>query len=305
MVAIAVAAVLAAQSSGVKAASPEPTPARRNGLERYHYSITARVRPLVMFWITRRDVGDAVVSRSVTPGEARYSLLIGSDPDRAPLHINRWGYIEEDIRGVDARLVGLMTESDEESIQQAEANVRKGPGGGRAFKAIETTFDGQQARSHLTSFAAPEDYTFRQLSTVLGLAARRQSGDGTTRAVRLPPGARPGFLAALADAMHEPSLNRIVYAYYGRLYELRRMRMQSVTNLLIDQKTYGPAVTADFVIVSLHDGERTRFSMTYGRLGQFAEVPLKAVYQPRWWMQIELTIDDTGDGPAVTAGVTR
>src|SRR5207244_2187084 len=89
--------------------------------ERHHYTIGARVRPLVVFWISRSGVGDAVVTRRRAPGEASYSLLIGSDPDRAPLHINRWGYIEEEISGADATLLGLMTESEEDAIQHAEA----------------------------------------------------------------------------------------------------------------------------------------------------------------------------------------
>jgi len=29
-----------------------------------------------------------------------------------------------------------------------------------------------------------------------------------------------------------------------------------------------------------------------------AEIPLAASYQPRWWMQIELTFDDTASGLA-------
>jgi hypothetical protein len=35
--------------------------------------------------------------------------------------------------------------------------------------------------------------------------------------------------------------------------------------------------------------------MTYGTEGPLAEVPLRVIYQPRWWMQIELTIDDAGE----------
>jgi len=48
-----------------------------------------------LFWIGRSNVGDAVVARAAAPHEARYSLLIGSDPNRAPRRINRWGYLEE------------------------------------------------------------------------------------------------------------------------------------------------------------------------------------------------------------------
>jgi hypothetical protein len=270
-------------------------PAVRGGdaatAERHHYTIGARVRPLLVFWISRSGVGDAVVTRRRGDGDASYSLLIGSDPDRAPLHINRWGYIEEEIRGAEARLLGLMTESEEESIQQAEANVRKQSSGAHPFKVIHGTADGEQAQARVASIDMPEDYTLRQMRVVLDIA-RRHADTGKLRVVTLPQGTRPGFLAALSDAMGRPAERSIAYVYYGKLYELRRTRSTTISNLQIGGRGYGPAVAADFVITNKHDGEQTRFSMTYGTAGAYAEVPLTVVYQPRWWMQVELTIDD-------------
>jgi len=274
------------------------------GAERHHYRITARVRPLVVFWITRDGVGDAVLTRSRASDETRYSLLIGSDPERAPFHINRWGYIEEEIRGREARLTGLMTQSDEESIAQAESNIRSQSSGRHPFKVIETTADGERATSRVRVIAAPEDYTVRQLPILLDLAQRERT-EGTSRVVRLPEGARPGFLAAVADAMREGSPNPITYAYYGRLYELRRIRAQRTANFQSGATAYGPAIAAEFVSTSAYDGERTRFSITYGTAGAFAEVPLRVTYQPRWWMQVELTIDDAADALAAADGVRR
>ena len=259
--------------------------------ERHHYTIGARVRPLLLFWISRNDVGDAIVTRRRGPGESAYSLLIGSDPDRTPLHINRWGYIEEEIRGTEARLLGLMTESEEDSIQQAEANVRSQPSGAHPFKVIEATVDAEQAQARVASINLPEDYTLRQMHVVLDVARRAADG-GTLRTVRLPPGTRPGFLAAVSDAMRLPDARSIPYVYYGKFYDLRRTRSRAVPNVQVGQRSYGPGIAADFVIVNTRDGEQTKFSMTYGTTGDYAEVPLAAMYQPRWWMQVELAIDD-------------
>ncbi len=259
--------------------------------ERHHYTIGARVRPLLVFWITRNDVGDAIVTRRRGPGEAAYSLLIGSDPNRAPLHINRWGYIEEEIRGAEARLLGLMTESEEDSIQQAEANVRSQRSGTHPFKVIQATADAEQAQARVASINMPEDYTVRQMHVVLDMARRAADG-GRLRTVRLPPGTRPGFLAAVSDAMRLPDLRSIPYVYYGKFYDLRRTRSRAVANVQIGPRSYGPGIAADFVITNTRDGEQTKFSMTYGTAGAYAEVPLAAMYQPRWWMQIELSIDD-------------
>jgi len=272
--------------------------------EQYHYTMSARIRPLLLFWIGRSGVGDATVTRQRTPEHTRYSLLIGSDPDRAPRRINRWGYIEEDIRGAEARLIGVMTKSDEESLEQADANLRRQAASGHPFKVIQATVDGDRLSSLVKTIAAPEDYTSRQIGAALDLV-RRESPAGTSRVLQLPPGTRPGFLAALADAMHGTSTTPIVYAYHGRLYELRQTRVQKIANFQIGGVAYGAAAAGDFVVTSRHDGEQTSFSMTYGTAGRFADVPLKVTYQPRWWMQVELTIDDAGRAPALADGVGR
>ena len=57
--------------------------------------------------------------------------------------------------------------------------------------------------------------------------------------------------------------------------------------------------------VGSHLAARARFSITYGTAGAFAEVPLRVTYQPRWWMQVELTIDDAADALAAADGVRR
>jgi hypothetical protein len=270
--------------------------------ERHHYSIAARIRPLVVFWIGRSGVGDAIVTRQLAPGEATYALLIGSDPDRAPRHINRWGYIREEIRGSEAQLIGLMTESDADSIEQAEASLKL-QAHDHPFKIIRATVKGEQARSVVTSIGAPYDFNYRQLETVLELA-RRESPEGKVRTIRVPAGTRPGFLAALADMMRMPvPPNPIAYVYYGRIYELRQTGARTIPDLKIAGESYGRAIAADFTVTSMYDGEQTRFSMTYGSTGRFAQVPLTVSYRPRWWMEVNLTIDDATAPAALGDGV--
>jgi hypothetical protein len=278
----------------------------------YHYTMAARVRPLVVFWITRSGVGDAVVTRRRAPGETGYSLLIGSDPERAPRRINRWGYIDEEIRGAEARLIGLMTQSDEASIDEAEASVRKQSHGNRTFKVIQATVDGEQARSVVTSIAAPENYSFRQVRTVLELA-QREGSEGTPRVVRLPAGTRPGFLSALAELMDRApgrggqagraqaggGREVVKFVYHGSIYELRETHAQLMPTMRAGGTAYQRVVAANFQIRSTSDGELTEFSMTYGTVGALAGVPLTASFQPRWWMEIDLAIDSgTSLGPS-------
>ncbi len=278
--------------------------------ERHHYMMSARVRPLLLFWIGRSNVGDAIVSRAATPRETRYSLLIGSDPDRAPRRINRWGYIQETIRGDAATVVGLMTESDEESVEEAESNLRKEGGGLHTFKVIHAAIDAGQSRSVVTTVGAPADYSFRQVRAVLALA-----GDGDTekrsRVVRLPKGTRPGFLSALAEIIHTQAESAragavqagapLTYVYHGKLYEIRGTSVQFKPTFQVNASRYARVVSAQFVLKNMADSEETRFALSYAIDGRLAEVPLTMSYQPRWWMQVDLALADDVDAAELGA----
>jgi hypothetical protein len=66
--------------------------------------------------------------------------------------------------------------------------------------------------------------------------------------------------------------------------------------------SYANVIASDFEARSTYDGEVNSFSITYGTEGALAEIPLAASYQPRWWMQIDLTLDDPASGPALADG---
>jgi hypothetical protein len=281
-------------------------------IERHHYSVSARVRPLLLFWIRCNDIGDAVVTRRRGSDQSGYTLLIGSDPERAPRRINRWGYIDEEIRGDETRVIGLMTEADEQSVEEAEARLRQPSNGDRTYQVMQATIHGDQARSVVTPIDVPTAYSFRELRTVLDLA-RRESPAARARDVRIPQGTRPGFLYALADLVHQHvqtfrgpgGIQRgpvVTYVYHGRFYQLRATRAEAMSKLRVGASTYQQIVAADFEIKNTYTGELTPFSMTYGTAGPLAEVPLTASYQPRWWMQVSLALDDTTSGPQLADG---
>jgi hypothetical protein len=253
-----------AVSAGAAAKSPPAAAGSASATERHHYVMSARVRPLLLFWIGRANVGDAIVTRAVTPRETRYSLLIGSDPDRAPRRINRWGYIEERIQGGAATVVGLMTESDEESVEEAEANLRREASGLHTFKVIHAAIDAEQSRSVVTAVGAPADYSFRELRAVLALAGDGDT-DGKSRVVRLPRGTRPGFLSALAEIIHTQAESAragavqagapLTYVYHGKFFELRGISAQFKPTLEVNASRYARAVSAQFAIRNVADGD--------------------------------------------------
>jgi hypothetical protein len=280
--------------------------------QRHHYTIGGRVRPL-LFWMGKDDVGDAVIATHRDAESSAYALLIGSDPDRAPRNINRWGYMAEEVRGAQATVIGLMTESDEESVDQAEANLRKR--GDSTFNVIHASVSGGEARSVVRSVSAPSTLTLRQVDTVLE-TAERNGTDSQPRVVQMPAGARPGFLSAVADLLHAQTAEwrstgavhaseRVPFVYHGKVYQLRAVQSRFVGTQRIGANTYDHLITSQFQMKSTTSGAVTEFSITYATDGTLAEMPIAVTYQPRWWIEIHLTLDDSKPGPLAPAEMTR
>jgi len=202
-----------------------------------------------------------------------------------------------------------MTESDEESVDEAEANLRR-ESSVHTFKVIHASIDAERSRSVVTAVGAPMDYSFRQVRAVLALA-----GDGDTqkesRVVRLPQGTRPGFLSALAEIIHAQAESAragavhagtpLTYVYHGKLYELRGTGVQFKPTFEVGASRYAHVVFGQFAMKNLTDGEVTRFALSYAIDGALAEVPLSVSYQPRWWMQVDLALSDDVDSPSMGA----
>src|SRR5918993_3859015 len=193
-----------------------------NGLpvvaERY-YRMLAKVRPL-LFWISRDDVGGARIGWLGDQGGSKgFELLIGSDPARAPRKINRWGYIAEELRGSTASTLGVMKQSNEESIEEAKAKLGKDTGGTHAFKAIRATTENGQAKADVLTLQAAGDLTYRDVGSLLTLIDGNASPT-SSKTVKLPAGTRPGFLLALSDLMANPKLKSVPYVYNGKFHTL-------------------------------------------------------------------------------------
>ncbi|MDE3154656.1 MAG: hypothetical protein KGN76_06110 [Acidobacteriota bacterium] len=303
--AVTLALLLSAVPRVTSTAAPGPPaearPVPASAVVVHHYEMNGQIRPLLFFWIGRDDVGGATITWHRGQGTAGYSLLIGSDPARAPRGINRWGYIDEEIRGSVTNLLGVMTASNEQSLEEAEASVDRHADGTHAFRVIRASIDGRQSRSAVTTLDTRQDYSFHQLGAVLDRIPPETAGD--IRMVTVPDGIEPGFLSAVASLIHatvvegpsggaRPASAR--YVYHGRLYDLRVARVRPVAALTVNGTTYRQLLRAEFENRNAATGSVTHFSLTYGTEGDLREIPVTISYQPRWWLRIELTLADGG-----------
>jgi hypothetical protein len=281
----------------------------------HKYRMLARVRPM-LFWINVDDVGGAKVSlRGDQEDASAYGieLLIGSDPQRAPRQINKWGYIAEEVRGNDARIIGVMKQSNEQSVAEAEKQLNAGAQqGGYVFRTIQGTATAREARAGVTSVRVPTDLTYRDIASLLSMVGGNGKANADApenRAVALPNGTRPGFLVALRELVNrsvdayrqQPSAKSlsdaacktpVPYVYFGKFYDLQLRGSQLLPTATIDGKSYQKVARSDFEIRNRSNGETTRFQLTYGTNGALAGIPVHGVFQPRWFLEIQLFLDE-------------
>src|SRR5688572_19014010 len=148
-------------------------------LAEHYYRMLAKVRPL-LFWISRDNVGGARIGwLGDQLGSRGFELLIGSDPTRAPRKINRWGYIAEELRGSTASTLGVMKQSNEESLEDAKAKLGDHPGATHVFKAIRATTSNGRATADVLTLQSESDLTYRDVGSLLTLVNDKASTTDT------------------------------------------------------------------------------------------------------------------------------
>jgi hypothetical protein len=276
--------------SPAEAGAPtEATRTRMPVVAEHRYRMLARVRPL-LFWISRDNVGGARIQwLGDGEGGRGFELLIGSDPERAPRRINRWGYIVEEVRGSQSRTLGVMTQTREESIEDAKTQVGREASGLRVFKVIRANTEDGKATSGVSTLNT-NDFTYRDLDLFLSHLDDNSLGT-SVKVVDVPAGTRPGFLLALADLIHQPDLKSVPYVHNGRFHQLSRKGSISVSMPVkgLDVTTLR---SARFETENRTTRERTAFDITYGTTGDLAGVPVHILFQPKWWFQVELFLDE-------------
>lgn len=263
------------------------------------YDLNAGVRPL-LFWIRRDNVGSARLTWRADGQDHRIlELLVGSDPDRAPRRINRWGFIAEEVHPPDADLLGIMTQSDEETV--AEASSHGTDASGHPYRAIRTAIRGGTASGGVFGLSPRHSLTYRDLETLLESIPKDAAVE---RVVPMPEGTRPGFLFAVQelitstiDQCRTASLKQpaaLPYIYNNKLYSVRLRTCDFDQEFRIEDHAFSNVIHAELETRNSSTGNRTPFRMTYGTDGDLKAVPLHMVFRPRWWFEAELLLHERG-----------
>jgi hypothetical protein len=261
-----------------------------------HYTVDARVRPLLLFWIGRSDIGTAEVSWRRGPSTKRaLELLIGSDPERAPRRINRWGFIAEEVDGPNADVIGLMRESGEQSLDEADKATAR-VADTAAFKAVRTHVRGREARTVVETIWADAALTHRDVDALLRQLGNRE---GRSNFETLAAGVRPGFLVALDDLLRESAYPcgqsarlerpaRAAYFYRRTVYDLELVTCERVAQWRHGSASFADLIDGRFLVRNRTTRTETAFRVVYHASGLEAGVPVRVVFRPQWWIEIEL-----------------
>jgi len=268
-----------------------------------HYRMSGRVRPLLI-WMGKDDVGLARVEWRVDgAGRRGYDLLIGTDPGKAPRGLNRWGFVSEQATDVGGDLLALMTgavvgsfaEAKEETVSARQA---------AHLRVLHGRVAAGLAEGRVTQVGFDRAPTVHDVDAVLSRIRYDEISDRPATA-RAPAGSRPGLLTALADSVErlvplardartpiERATDLVVPYVFGRdSYELH---VRSARRTKVERPGHpdARAVEADFEIMTVATGGRTRFEMTTGLDGDLAGVPLLVRWQPRWWLEVGLHLQE-------------
>src|SRR5262245_58050772 len=145
----------------------------------YDYVMTAKVR-LLLFWVGADDVGGGFIRRSNSASEPnirQLQVLFGSDPAKAPRHINHWGAATEAINGNSSAFLGFMKTTKADSASDAEAEARKTDQDSHAFEAILSVVQDGEALSRRAPLLFDTDFNLHQLEQAQGLAIQRLKDD--------------------------------------------------------------------------------------------------------------------------------
>jgi hypothetical protein len=273
-------------------------------LAEHRYRIVAQLR-VAFFWIGRDDVGSARLTSRTDGTTTALTLLVGSDPARAPRKLNQWGYLREEVRASDHADVFSVRSLDKGAATSPDGfGVGDGPIFGASCSAVN---DGSVASARTTVNA--RGLTYRMFDQLLDRVA--VSPDWAARRTRRPAGADAGFLTALQHTLEEvrdagarstEASQTRSYVYNDTIYDLSTRDSQPLGRTTVGARTFDRLVRADLSIRNRTTSDVTRFGVTFSPDLAATSLPVQIFYQPSFWLRIELRLDDAADVPADPAG---
>ena len=289
----------------------------------YDYVMTARIH-LLFFWAGKDDVGGGYIRRAVASGDSHeefFQVLFGSDPEKTPRAINRWGagtevawhkdpvtpsVPENDV--IASAFFGFMKSSRGQSVGEMQKELKQeNERGQHAFTGILSRVDSASAVSTVVPLESNTDYTLHQYDLAEPVMLERiRDSDRPVRSLADHSCARnAGFMATVAELLqasldgavtpqsrcyiHDAQENSLKLEKIERLSRLP-VQVQAADKSTLLNVTYRDLLQLDFVSTHKLTGKQVSFSVIIGATGPLRGVPVQIRYQPNWWFQVVLNL---------------
>jgi hypothetical protein len=262
----------------------------------HRYRIVGKLR-MAVIWAKHDDIGSARMTWRSDSSSSALTLMVGSDPQRAPRSLNKWGYLREEVRPDRTEVFTVRSLGGSESFSATGYAGSEGPLFGASCSAISNT-DVTGAKT--TVSAAGVTYRmFDRLLDRIALAPRWQ-GKHSTR----PEGADAGFLTALQHVIRagrndstSAKAGPITYIYNGTIYDLTIQESRQLGRTTVGSRTFAQLIRTDMSVRNRTSEEISKFAVTYSPDRTGTPLPIQIFCQPNFWLGVELRLDDTADVP--------
>ena len=262
----------------------------------HRYRIVGKLR-MAVIWAKHDDIGSARMTWRSDLHSSALTLMVGSDPQRAPRSLNKWGYLREEVRPDRAEVFTVRSLGGSESSSTTGYAASEGPLFGASCSSIGNT-DVTGAKT--TVSAAGVTYRmFDRLLDRIALAPQWQ-GKHTTR----PEGADAGFLTALQHVIRagrndstSAKAGPITYIYNSTIYDLTIQGSRQLGRTTVGSRTFDQLIRTDVAIRNRTTEEVTKIAVTYSPDRTDTPLPIQIFCQPNFWLSVELRLDDTADVP--------
>jgi hypothetical protein len=299
----------------------------------YNYIMTARVH-LLFFWAGKDGVGSGYIRRgssSVDSHEEFFQVLFGSDPEKAPRAINRWGAgteiawhhdpvaippREDDVTA--SAFFGFMKSSRGKSVAEMQAELKNEQEHGlHSFTGILSRVEPARAFSLVVPLESDTDFTLHQYELAAPLMFDRIESSNLPVRSLVNEGRCPrasSFLATVAELLdsavsgQRAPLSRC-YVHDAQENTLTLDRTTPVTSLPVQlhaadktailDTTYANLLQLDFVSTHKLTSRKVYFTILVGTEGSLRGIPVQIRYQPNWWFQVVLNL--VPGNPVITA----
>ena len=301
-----------------------------DGAVQYDYVMTARVR-LLLFWTGKDDVGGGYIRRGRSKEDPRkefFQVLFGSDPDKAPRAINRWGAGTEvsfhhnggPIVGGDdvesSAFFGFMKSSKGKSASEMQDELKKEKDRGQhLFTGILSTSEKGSAASLVVPLPSDIDFSFKQYPQAEPLMMEQlrtsqrpprqianaeecsSAGEFLTTVSALVDQAVVGKAAPLSRCyVYDAQVNTLTLEHASPLRELT-VHVNSVGGGTLLEESYQDLIETEFTSEHELTKKRVHFTIVVGTRGALQGVPVQIRYQPNWWFQVVLNWRPPSDNP--------